>query len=85
MYRPSYLIEAYVRPEKYWLLYGGLLANPIYSLFLAAAYWRRQNERQVLRMYSAANRPIPLRWTDVGHPQYLPLIPLESFFPSPSP
>ncbi len=33
-------------------------------------------------MYSAANRPIPWRWTGVGHPQYLPLIPLGSFFPA---
>ncbi len=27
MYRPSCLIEAYVRPEKYWLVWDGPLAN----------------------------------------------------------
>jgi hypothetical protein len=27
MYRPSCLIEAYVRPEKYWLVWAGLKAN----------------------------------------------------------
>jgi hypothetical protein len=27
LYRPSCLIEAYVRPEKYWLLWVGPLAN----------------------------------------------------------
>ncbi len=32
MYRPSCLIEAYARSEKYWLLCGGLLANHLYNL-----------------------------------------------------
>ncbi len=27
LYRPSCLIEAYVRPEKYWLVWAGPLAN----------------------------------------------------------
>jgi hypothetical protein len=27
LYRPSCLIEAYVRPEKYWLAWAGPLAN----------------------------------------------------------
>jgi hypothetical protein len=27
LYRPSYLIEAYVWPEKYWLVWAGPLAN----------------------------------------------------------
>jgi hypothetical protein len=27
MYRPSCLIEAYVRPEKYWFLWAGPLAK----------------------------------------------------------
>jgi hypothetical protein len=38
LYRPLYLIEAYVRPEKYWLLWAGPLANHInnfYFIFLS--------------------------------------------------
>jgi hypothetical protein len=38
MYRPSYLIEAYVRPEKYWLVWAGPLAkhlNNFYFIFLS--------------------------------------------------
>ncbi len=27
LYRPSFLIEPYVRPEKYWLVWAGPLAN----------------------------------------------------------
>jgi hypothetical protein len=27
LYRPLHLIEAYVRPEKYWLVWDGPLAN----------------------------------------------------------
>ncbi len=32
--RPSCLIEAYVGPKKYWLVFGGLLANNLYNLDL---------------------------------------------------
>jgi hypothetical protein len=38
MYRPSCLIEAYVRPEKYWLVWAGSLAkylNNFYLIFLS--------------------------------------------------
>jgi hypothetical protein len=38
LYRPSYLIEVDVRPEKYWLLWAGPLANHInnfYFIFLS--------------------------------------------------
>jgi hypothetical protein len=31
MYRPSCLIEAYVRPEKYWFLWAGPLAKHPFS------------------------------------------------------
>jgi hypothetical protein len=31
MYRPSCLIEAYLRPEKYWLVWAGPLANHPFS------------------------------------------------------
>jgi hypothetical protein len=31
MYRPSCLIEAYFRPEKYWVVCGGLLANNLFN------------------------------------------------------
>jgi hypothetical protein len=34
MYRPSYLIEAYVRPEKYWLVWDGLKANHLLNFNL---------------------------------------------------
>jgi hypothetical protein len=35
MFRPSCLIEAYVRPEKYWLVWAGLEANHLlYSNFI---------------------------------------------------
>jgi hypothetical protein len=34
MYRPSCLIEAYVRPEKYWLVWAGLLANHLFNFNL---------------------------------------------------
>jgi hypothetical protein len=34
MYRPSCLIEAYVRPEKYWLVYARLLTNHLFNLNL---------------------------------------------------
>jgi hypothetical protein len=27
MYRPSCLLEAYIRPEKYWLVWAGPLAS----------------------------------------------------------
>jgi hypothetical protein len=33
LYRPKYLIEAYVRPEKYWLLWAGPLANHINNFY----------------------------------------------------
>jgi hypothetical protein len=32
--RPLYLIEAYVWPEKYWLLWAGPLANHINNFFI---------------------------------------------------
>jgi hypothetical protein len=32
MYRPSCPIEANVRPEKYWLVCAGLLANHLFNL-----------------------------------------------------
>jgi hypothetical protein len=32
MNRPSCLIEAYVRPVKYWLVWGGPLANHLNNL-----------------------------------------------------
>ncbi len=38
MHRPSCLIEAYVRPEKYWLVWAGPLANHLnnfYFMFLS--------------------------------------------------
>ncbi len=38
LYRPLYLVETYVRPEKYWLLWAGPLANHInnfYFIFLS--------------------------------------------------
>jgi hypothetical protein len=38
MYRPSCLIEAYVRPEKYWLVWARPLAkhlNNFYFIFLS--------------------------------------------------
>jgi hypothetical protein len=31
MYRPSCLIEAYVRPEKYWLVWARPLANHLFN------------------------------------------------------
>jgi hypothetical protein len=31
MYRPSCLIEAYVRTEKYWLVWAGLKANHLFN------------------------------------------------------
>jgi hypothetical protein len=31
MYRPSCLIEAYVRPERYWLVWAGPLANNLFN------------------------------------------------------
>jgi hypothetical protein len=31
MYRPSCLIEAYVRPKKYWLVWAGLEANHLFN------------------------------------------------------
>jgi hypothetical protein len=30
-YRPSCLIEAYDRPEKYWLVWAGPLASDLYN------------------------------------------------------
>jgi hypothetical protein len=53
------LIEAYVRPEKYWLVWAGGLANHLFyltSFFLVLACRRQRNERQVLWMYSAASQ-----------------------------
>jgi hypothetical protein len=51
MYRPSCLIEAYVRPEKYWLVWAGPLANHLFNfnlIFLNAglvtAQWRQRKE-----------------------------------------
>jgi hypothetical protein len=39
MYRPSCLLKAYVRPEKYWLVWAGLLANHPFSLnFIFLSY-----------------------------------------------
>jgi hypothetical protein len=40
LYRPLHLIEAYVWPEKYWLVWAGPLANHLFiltSFFLATA------------------------------------------------
>jgi hypothetical protein len=31
MYMPSCLIEAYGRPEKYWLVWAGLEANHLFN------------------------------------------------------
>jgi hypothetical protein len=31
MYRPSCLIEAYIRPEKYWLVWAEPLANHLFN------------------------------------------------------
>jgi hypothetical protein len=59
MYRPSCLIEAHGGYEKSRLVCSGLLANHIINLnfiFLAMAYQQRQNEWQVLWIYSAANQ-----------------------------
>jgi hypothetical protein len=42
IYRPFCLYEAHVRPEKYWLVCAGLLANHLFNLnssFLAMAEW----------------------------------------------
>jgi hypothetical protein len=50
LYRPSCLIEAYIRPEKYCFVWAGPLANHhsiLTSFFLATAK-RRQKERHVL-------------------------------------
>jgi hypothetical protein len=57
--RPSCHIEAYIRPEKYWLVWAGPLANHhsiLTSFFLATAERQRRKERYVLRIYTAAFR-----------------------------
>ncbi len=59
IYRPSCLIEAYIRPEKYWLVWAGPLANHPFNfnfIFLATVQLRRRKERHVLRIYTAASR-----------------------------
>jgi hypothetical protein len=33
LYRPSCLIEAYVRPEKYWLMWAEPLANHPFNFY----------------------------------------------------
>jgi hypothetical protein len=33
MYRPSCLVEAYVRPEKYWFVWAGPLANHPFNFY----------------------------------------------------
>jgi hypothetical protein len=59
LYRPSCLIEAYIRPEKYCFVWAGPLANHhsiLTSFFLATAQRRRRKERHVLRIWTAASR-----------------------------
>ncbi len=56
LYRPSCHIEAYIRPEKYWLMWAGPLANHhsiLTSFFLATAERRRRKERFALRIWTA--------------------------------
>jgi hypothetical protein len=33
LYRPSCLVEAYVRPEKYWFVWAGPLANHPFNFY----------------------------------------------------
>ncbi len=59
LYRPSCHIEAYIRPEKYWMVWAGPLANHhsiLTSFFLATAQRRRRKERHVWRICTAASR-----------------------------
>ncbi len=71
MCRPSCLIEAYVRPEKYWLVWAGPLANHLnnfYFIFLVTAY----GDGGMNGMFCGSIPPlagvIPRRRTDVGPP-----------------
>jgi hypothetical protein len=51
LYRPSWHIEAYIRPEKNCFVWAGPLANHhsiLTSFFIATAKRRRRKERHVL-------------------------------------
>jgi hypothetical protein len=89
LYRPSCHIEAYIRPEKYWLVWAGPLANHhsiLTSFFLATAERWRRKERHVLRIYTTASwsystaangrRAAKLAW-GVAWPFGCPTLPLE--------
>ncbi len=68
LYRPLYLIEAYVWPEKYWLVWAGPLANHPFNfnfIFLSdgftAAAGRAACFADLYRRYPALFRSD--RWT----------------------
>jgi hypothetical protein len=61
MFRPSCLIEAYVSPDKYWLVCVEMLAAHIFkegAIFATAASWRQRNERQVLQRHSSSPKRV---------------------------
>ncbi len=71
MYRPSCLIEAYVRPEKYWLVWAGPLANHLLNfnfIFLS-------DGGGMIGMFYGyiplPAGPIPRQWTDLGWPDLI--------------
>ncbi len=58
-YRSSCHIEAYVRPEKYWLVWAGSLANHLLNfnlIFLSDGLTVMVNEWHVLQISTAASR-----------------------------
>ncbi len=59
MYRPSCLIEVFVRPEKYWLVWAELKANHLLNfnfIFLSDGLAVAAYERQVLQIWTTASR-----------------------------
>ncbi len=65
MYRPSCIIEAYVRSEKYWLVRVGLLANHLSSSdFIFLSSGSRMSDSFCWYILQLAS-PIVQQWTDI--------------------
>ncbi len=67
MYRPSCFIEAHFRPEKYWLVCVGLLANHVLnSNFIYPSGGSGGMSSSFCWYLPPLAGPIPLQWTDIG-------------------
>ncbi len=68
LYRPSFLVEAYVRPEKYWFVWVGPLANHPFNFYLIFLSDGGGKSGMFCGSIPPLAGVIPQRRTDIGPP-----------------